>query len=133
MRFPMRMSRLPASGTVTIEAALLGTPMVTYYKVTGLSWWMGRFVVKVPFYSMVNLVAGRRVIPELIQSEFTAERLTAETLKLLEDEGARVRMRAGLREVASRLASDGNPIEHAVRVVAETIDARQTNENKTVP
>jgi len=52
---------LAASGTVTIETALLGTPMVTYYRVTGFSWLMGKFLVDVPFYSMVNLVADERL------------------------------------------------------------------------
>ncbi|MEP7367351.1 MAG: lipid-A-disaccharide synthase, partial [Acidobacteriota bacterium] len=66
---------LAASGTVTMEAALLGTPMVTYYRVTGLSWWMGRFLVDVPFFTMVNLIAQERVVPELIQNEMTAEKL----------------------------------------------------------
>ena len=60
---------LAASGTVTVEACLLGTPMVTFYRVNRLSWLMGRLLVRVPFYSMVNLVAGRRVVPELIQSD----------------------------------------------------------------
>ncbi len=62
---------LAASGTVTVEAAILGTPMVTYYRVNTLSWTFGRHLVKVPYYSMVNLVAGRRVVPELMQSEMT--------------------------------------------------------------
>src|SRR5450755_3416910 len=52
---------LAASGTVTVEAALLGTPMVTFYKVTAASWLMGRMLVRVPFYSMVNLIAGREI------------------------------------------------------------------------
>ena len=54
---------IAASGTVTIEAAILGTPMVTFYKVTPLSWALGRFLVRVPFYSMVNLVAGKKNRP----------------------------------------------------------------------
>ena len=58
---------LAASGTVTVEAALLGTPMVTFYKVTAASWLAGKFLVDVPFYSMVNLIAGRAVVPELMQ------------------------------------------------------------------
>ena len=59
---------LAASGTVTVEAALLGTPMVTFYKVTPPSWLAGKLLVDVPFYSMVNLIAGRAVVPELMQS-----------------------------------------------------------------
>ena len=66
---------LAASGTVTIEACLLGTPMVTFYRVNNLSWWMGKALVRVPFYSMVNLVAERRIVPELIQDQMTAENL----------------------------------------------------------
>ena len=65
---------LAASGTVTIEAAMLGTPMVTFYRVNALSWILGRWLVKAPFLSMVNLVAGRRIVPELIQGdEMTGE------------------------------------------------------------
>src|SRR5262249_53990222 len=60
---------LAASGTVTVEAALLGTPMVTFYRVAALSWLLGKLLVRVPFYSMVNLVAGRAVVPELMQRE----------------------------------------------------------------
>jgi lipid-A-disaccharide synthase len=62
---------LAASGTVTIEGALLGAPMVTFYRVTGLSWWIGKLLVRVPFYSMVNLIAGRAVVPELMQNQMT--------------------------------------------------------------
>ena len=76
---------LAASGTVTIEAALLGTPMVTFYRVNALSWYLERWRVRTPFLSMVNLVAGRQVVPELIQDEMTAERIAAEALRLLED------------------------------------------------
>jgi lipid-A-disaccharide synthase len=100
---------LAASGTVTVEAALLGTPMVTFYKVTAASWLMGRLLVRVPFYSMVNLIAGRAVVPELMQSNLTGERLAAEAQRLLGDEFARTRMRADLAEVAARLSGPGRP------------------------
>ncbi len=72
---------LAASGTVTVEAALLGAPMVTFYKVTGLSWAIGKLLVDVPFYSMVNLIAGKKVVPELMQDEMTGERLAAEAAR----------------------------------------------------
>src|SRR5262249_42443066 len=101
---------LAASGTVTIEAALLGTPMITFYRVNKLSWWMGSRLVKVPFYSMVNLVAGRRVVPEFIQNEMTAARLAAEALILLGDEAARKNMRAELASVAQRLSGHQDPM-----------------------
>ena len=112
---------LAASGTVVMEAALLGAPVVAFYRVSALSWQIGRPFVKVPFYTMVNLVAGRRVVPELIQNEMTGERLAAEALALLESEPARAEMRAGLAEVAQRLASHGDPLEESARRVAASV------------
>jgi lipid-A-disaccharide synthase len=110
---------LAASGTVTVEAALLGTPMVTYYKVTGLSWRMGRFLVDVPYYSMVNLIAGRRIVPEIMQTEMTGERLAAEAKTLLEDEAARTRMVDELREIRSKLSGEEDPMSKAACMVKE--------------
>jgi lipid-A-disaccharide synthase len=104
---------LAASGTVTIEAALLGCPLVTFYKVNALSWILGRWMVRVPFLSMVNLVAGRKIAPELIQGEMTGERIAAEAIRLLDDHTAMDAMRAGLKEVAAKLESDGDPMEIA--------------------
>ena len=101
---------LAASGTVTVEAALLGTPMITYYKVTDLSWEIGKYLVKVPFYSMVNLIAGRQVVPELMQTELTGERLAAETARLLDDAEVREKMKLDLAEVAASLAGDGGNV-----------------------
>jgi lipid-A-disaccharide synthase len=100
---------LAASGTVTIEAALLGTPMVTFYRVTWPSWVAGKLLVRVPFYSMVNLVAGRAVVPELMQERMTGRNLAAEARRLLEDEQACGEMRAGLAEVRYRLAAPTGP------------------------
>src|SRR5205807_1586273 len=74
---------IAASGTVTVEAAVLGTPMVTFYRVAPLSWTLGRRLVRVPFLTMVNLIAGRHVVPELMQSEATGARLAAEAERLL--------------------------------------------------
>lgn len=98
---------LAASGTVTVEAALLGTPMVTFYKVTAPSWAAGKLLVRVPFYSMVNLIAGRAVVPELMQDEMTGERIAREARRLLTDEAARAEMKAGLAEVRERLSGGG--------------------------
>lgn len=104
---------LAASGTVTVEAALLGAPMVTYYRVTGLSWKIGKLLVNVPFYSMVNLIAGHQVAPELMQDEMTGERIAAEAAKLLDDEAEREKMKAELAQVAARLAVDGDVMRRA--------------------
>jgi lipid-A-disaccharide synthase len=108
---------LAASGTVTIEASLLGTPMVTFYRVNNLSWYMGRRLVKVPFFSMVNLVAGRRIVAEFIQNEMTAARLAEETLRLLGDEAARQEMRKELALVVQKLSGPDDPMEVAASVV----------------
>ena len=108
---------LAASGTVTIEAAQLGTPMITFYRVNDLSWWMGRHLVKAPFFSMVNLLAGRGVVPEFIQSEATGERLASETLRLLDDESAREKMCSELAAVARQLSGLEDPMEVAASLV----------------
>jgi lipid-A-disaccharide synthase len=108
---------LAASGTVTIEAAMLGTPMVTFYRVNALSWRLGRWMVKAPFLSMVNLVAGRRVAAELIQNDMTGEQIAAEALRLLKNDGARREMKAGLDEVKRKLSSERDPMEVAAECV----------------
>ena len=115
---------LAASGTVTVEAALLGTPMVTFYKVTALSWLMGRMLVRVPFYSMVNLIAERAIVPELMQSQMTGERLAAEALALLSDEAALARMRADFAEVRAKLSSSGQPMARASAIIQDLMEGQ---------
>ncbi|HEV2445154.1 MAG TPA: lipid-A-disaccharide synthase, partial [Candidatus Sulfopaludibacter sp.] len=73
------------------------------------SWLLGKLLVRVPFYSMVNLIAGRAVVPELMQDEMTGERLAAEARTLLSDADARARMRRGLAEVREKLSSAPSP------------------------
>jgi len=91
---------------------------VTFYRVNALSWRLGRWMVKSPFLSMVNLVAGRRIAAELIQQEMTGERIAAEALRLLNDDGARRKMKADLEEVKHKLSSERDPME----IAAECID-----------
>jgi len=114
---------LAASGTVTIEAAMLGTPMVTFYRVNALSWYLQRWRVRTAFLTMVNLVAGRQVVPELIQDQMTAERIAAEAVRLLENEEVRKTMCAGLAEVAKKLGSERDPMEIAADWVGESVHA----------
>src|SRR5580692_11847406 len=115
---------LAASGTVTVEAALLGTPMVTFYKVTAASWAMGRMLVRVPFYSMVNLIAERAIVPELMQSQMTGERLAAEALGLLRDDAARARMRADFAEVRAKLSGFGQPMARASAIIQDLMEGQ---------
>ena len=72
-----------ASGTATVEAALLGTPMVVVYRVSPVTYALGRPFVRVPHFAMVNLIAEREVVKELMQSDFRAERVAEESLGLL--------------------------------------------------
>jgi lipid-A-disaccharide synthase len=110
---------LAASGTVTVEAAVLGTPMVTFYKVTPLSWHAGRRLVKVPFLSMVNIVAGRKIVPELIQDEMTGAQIAAAAEQLLESKDRTNQMRADLAQVRASLTLEGDPFERAARMIAQ--------------
>jgi lipid-A-disaccharide synthase len=96
-----------ASGTATVEAALLGAPMVVVYRLAPLTYLLGRRLVKVPHFAMANLIAGERVVPEVIQRELTPERVATEVRVLLDDPGRRQRMREGLAEVRRRLGKPG--------------------------
>lgn len=109
---------LAASGTVTMEAALLGAPMVTYYRVSPLTYFAGKPLVHVPFYSMVNLVAGRRLVAEFIQSEMTPANLAAEALRLLGSPAERDLMKRELDSVRASLAFHGDPFEESARRIA---------------
>lgn len=113
---------LAASGTVTIEAALLGCPLVTFYKVNALSWIIGRWLVRAPFLSMVNLVAGRKIAPELIQGDMSGESIAAEAGRLLDHPAAMDAMRAGLKEVAGKLGSERDPMEIAAEWVEKVVN-----------
>jgi lipid-A-disaccharide synthase len=106
-----------ASGTATIEAALLGTPMVVVYRVAPLTAFILRRLVHTPFFSMVNLVAGRRVVPELMQDNFTAAAVASEVRRLLDSQEARGEMKAALAGVRASLGS-GGAIERAADVFA---------------
>jgi len=106
-----------ASGTATIEAALLGTPMVVVYRVAPVTAFTLRRMVHTPFFSMVNLVAGHRVVPELIQHDFTPSDVAAEVRRLLESPAARGEMKADLAEVRAKLGG-GGAIERAADIFA---------------
>ncbi len=92
-----------ASGTATVEAASMELPFVMVYRVTSLTYLLGRSSVKVPYFAMVNLIAGEKVVPELVQHEFTPEAVAAEIHKIIADGSARTEMLDGLCKVKSRL------------------------------
>ena len=119
---------LAASGTVTVEACLLGTPMVTFYRVNKLSWLMGKALVRVPYYSMVNLVADRKIVPELIQDQMTSENLVREAQGLLENKAVAERMRRDLAEVAEKLSGSDDPLEVAAALIEKRLAKKQSKE-----
>ncbi len=88
---------------------------------------MGRYLVDVPYYSMVNLVAGQAVVPEFIQDGFTPAALAAAAVDLLTDSQARSRMRSGLAEVGRKLASIEHPIEYGARIVMDILEKERSN------
>jgi lipid-A-disaccharide synthase len=92
-----------ASGTATVEAALIGTPFVMVYRVSDMTWKLGRRLVTVPHFGMVNLIAGREVVPEIVQSDFRAENVAARLRELIPDGGPRERMLRDLAEVQAKL------------------------------
>jgi lipid-A-disaccharide synthase len=110
-----------ASGTATVEAALLGAPMVVVYRLSALTHFLGRRLIKVPHVAMVNLIAGRRVVPELIQHDFTPERVADEIRSLLEQPERRDAMKRDLEEVRRRLGDPGAS-RRAAHAVAALLD-----------
>src|SRR6202008_3122897 len=106
-----------SSGTATVEAALLNTPMVVVYRVSPLTATLAKPLVRTPFFAMVNLIEERKVVPELVQDAFTPENVTGETLRLLQDPNARSIIRAGLAEVRKRLGPPG-AVERAADAIA---------------
>jgi lipid-A-disaccharide synthase len=113
-----------ASGTATVEAALIGNPFVVVYRLSRLSYEIGRRFVKLKNYAMVNLIAGRQIVPELIQSNFTAEKVASEIQKLVLDSSERETMIKNLKEVRERLHVPGEtPGETAIARAAAGVIA----------
>ena len=96
-----------ASGTATLEAAIMGIPMVIAYRVSPISYWVGKIMVRVPHIGLVNLVAGEEIVPELIQGEVTPERIAEEALTILMAGQRRENMIKKLGEVKEKLGEGG--------------------------
>jgi len=117
---------LTKSGTSTLELALGGVPMAVTYRVNPITAALARRLIKVPYVAMVNLLAGRALVPELLQSDCAPAKLAATVTTLLTDAAAAAQQRAGFGEViASLKAPDGEPDDAAARAVLEVIDAKQ--------
>jgi lipid-A-disaccharide synthase len=109
-----------ASGTATVEAALIGNPFLVVYRISPLSYAIAKRVVKVPFVAMVNLIAGREVVPELIQGDFTPANVVLHLRRLMHNEEDRKVMKEELRQVASVLhAEGGTAIERVAQITLQ--------------
>jgi lipid-A-disaccharide synthase len=109
-----------ASGTATVETALLGTPMVVVYKVGRLTEIMIRAFARTRLVAMPNLIAGRAIVPELLQQDCTPARISAEVLKLMNSRESREEMQRGLAEVRARLGA-GGAIARAADIIARML------------
>jgi len=110
---------LIASGTATLQAAVVGTPMVLLYKTSPLTYRLARWLITVKWIGLVNLVGGRLIVPELVQEEATDERLCREVLHLLRDPSAYNDMKEGLRQVRQSLGEPGASSRAAQVVLSE--------------
>lgn len=115
---------IAASGTVTLETAILGKPMVIVYQVSPLTYWVGRAMVKVQWVGLANIVAEKSVVPELLQGEARAERIAAEALRILDDGDYRGRMIREIGEVRKRLGAPGAS-ERVARIALEMMKNRK--------
>ena len=109
-----------ASGTATVEAAMMETPFVMVYRVSPVTYLLGRSRVKVPYFAMVNLIAGEEVVPELVQEDFTAENVVTRLNQIIADGPARQKMIAGLAGVRARLRG---PSEEELRPADRAAEA----------
>ena len=110
---------LIASGTATLQAALVGTPMIIVYRAPRLTFWLARQLVRVKWIGLANLIAGRSIVPEVLQDEVTPERLTEEVLHLLRDRPAYREMQQALEQVRASLGEPGASERAAAVVLAE--------------
>ena len=130
-----------ASGTATVQAALIGNPFVVVYRVSPLTYAIAKRVVKVPHVAMANLIAGKRVVPELIQSDFTAANIIQQIAPLLPDGEPRQSMMKELKQLHGLLAikpagntEDGGAIGRVAAIVLDQLGAASTGPaRKTTP
>jgi lipid-A-disaccharide synthase len=112
---------LVTSGTATLETAIMGVPMIVVYRVSPVTYWIGKKLVKVPYISLVNLVAGRQIVPELVQDAFNSEKLAEEAFRILEDRQERENMIRNLKIVKDQLG-EGGASERAARLAIEMME-----------
>jgi lipid-A-disaccharide synthase len=115
---------LTASGTATVQTALHDTPMVIVYRVSPVTYQLGRRLVSVDAIGMVNLIAGEKIVPELIQDALTPEAVAREAVSMLTDRARADRIRAGLARVRAKLGGPGAS-RRAAQAIVEVAQARK--------
>jgi lipid-A-disaccharide synthase len=115
---------ITASGTATLEGAILGKPMVIIYKVSFLSYWIGRLLIRLDHIGLVNLVAGEEVSPELIQNDVNPQRIVEEAIRILRDPILCRRMTDSMARVCQSLGEPG-AAQRAARIVTSMLRAAE--------
>jgi lipid-A-disaccharide synthase len=110
-----------ASGTATLETALLGTPEVIVYRISRATWLLGKVLLKVRLFGIVNIILGEEVVPELFQDKMTAESVSKMTLRLMDDVWMQSRIRGNYEKLRRQLGS-GHVAERVVEAVAKVIE-----------
>ena len=113
-----------ASGTATLECAMAGLPMLVIYKTSWLTYWLGRFLIQLPYLSMVNVLAGEKVVPEFLQGAMEPERLAKAALQILRNPKGAEAMAGRIRDVAKKLGGPGAAARAATEV-EEVLRTRQ--------
>jgi len=112
---------LVASGTATVEATIIGTPMIVIYRVSLLTYFLGRLLIKVKHIGMVNIIAGKRIVPELIQKELHPEKIARTVNGMVQDPSALAEMRQDLVAVREKIGNPGASAR-AARIIIDTLE-----------
>lgn len=111
-----------ASGTATLETSLLNLPTIIIYKVVPLTYWLGKFLVKIPHIGLPNIIAGRAVVPELLQGEANADNIARQAIDILGNPARREKILTDLAEVRQKLGESG-AVGRVARVILEVAEA----------
>lgn len=112
---------LTSSGTATLENALLGIPMIVAYKIGWFTYWIARMIIRVPYIAMANILAGKVLVPELIQADANPDTVAAESLKILTDRARMKALKAELAGLRAKLGESGAS-ERAARIVLDHLN-----------
>ncbi|HJX30545.1 MAG TPA: lipid-A-disaccharide synthase, partial [Thermodesulfobacteriota bacterium] len=107
-----------ASGTATIEAAIMGAPMIVVYRVSPFTYLLGKMLIKVKNIGMVNIIAGKTVVPELIQRDVTPEKITSAVVQILENPFKQEEMKKELSSVKEKIGNPGASLRAAQIIIS---------------